>query len=81
MVLSAAEHDGLARGFQEIVLDLEGTILGVADASGDRMTVGTSPAHCDAMEIAEIGIDDRYVGHATQLHAGVSFILQRSVQP
>ena len=42
---TAAEHDGLARGFQEIVLDLEGTILGVADASGDRMSVGTSPAH------------------------------------
>ena len=78
---SAAKQDGLARGFQEIVLDLEGTILGVADASGDRMSVGASPTHCDAMEIAEIGIDDRYVGHATEAHAKVSFILRRSMQP
>src|SRR6266436_7100166 len=38
---SAAKHDGVARGFQEVVLDLEGAIMGVADASGDRMRVGT----------------------------------------
>ena len=78
---SAAEHDGLARGFQEVVLDLEGTILGLAGASGNRMRIGASPGLRDAMEIAEVGIDDCHVGHAVQVHSVVSFILRRSMQP
>src|SRR4029077_8070193 len=40
---SATEQDGLARGFQKIALNLEGAILGVAVASGDRMGVRTGP--------------------------------------
>ena len=78
---SAAEHDGLARGFQEVVLDLEGPILGVAGASGNCMRIDASPALGDAMEIAEVGIDDCYVGHAVQVYPVVSFILRRSMQP
>src|SRR5258708_22709199 len=61
---SAAEQDGLTRGFQEIPLDLEGTVLGVAVAAGDRMGVRTSPCPGDAVEIVEVGIDDRHVAHA-----------------
>src|ERR1035437_3746774 len=78
---SAAEHDGFARSLQEIVLNLEGAILRVADASANRLSVNTSPRACDAMEIAEVGVDDRYVTHAIDVHATVSFILRISMQP
>src|ERR1039458_3896077 len=57
---SAAEHDRLARGFQEVILNLERTVLGVAGASENRMSVDTRPGDRDAMEIAEIGIDNGY---------------------
>src|SRR5271169_99958 len=77
---SAAEQNSFTGGLQEIVLDQERTILGVADATGNRMSVGTHSLD-DAVEIAEIGIDDRSVGHAIQIHTVVSFILRRSMQP
>src|ERR1039458_8904763 len=79
--VSAAEHDGFAGSLQEIVLNLEGAILRVADASANRLSVNTSPRACDAMEIAEVGVDDRYVTHAIEVHATVSFILRISMQP
>src|SRR5712692_1739680 len=78
---AAAEQDALAGGFDEVVLDLEGTVLGVAVAARHRMRVDTRASECNAMEIAEVGIDDRYVGHTTQVDAVVSFILRRSMQP
>src|SRR5208282_3849739 len=40
---AAAEHDALGRGFEKVILDFEGTVLSIADASSDRMSVGTSP--------------------------------------
>src|SRR6202521_2411085 len=47
--LSTAEHDGLTRGLQEIVLDLEGARRVVAVAAGDGMRVGARAGHRDAM--------------------------------
>src|ERR1019366_3164796 len=78
---SAPEQDGFARSLQEIVLNLEGAILRVADASANRMSVGTSPRPRDAMEIAKVGVDDRCVTHAIEVHATASFILRISMQP
>src|ERR1019366_1688188 len=52
-----------------------------ADASANRMSVGTSPRPRDAMEIAKVGVDDRCVTHAIEVHATASFILRISMQP
>ena len=78
---SAAEQNGLTRSFQKVVLNQKRTILSAADASCDGVSVDTRPGNRDAVEIAEIGINDGGVGYATRANAAVSFILHVSVQP
>src|SRR5580698_7817529 len=60
---TAAKHDALAGRFQKIVLNQEGTILRVAYAPANGLRIGASAGDRYAMEIAEIRVDDRRVGH------------------
>lgn len=78
---SAAEQDLLTRGFQEVILDQVRTVLSIAESGIHSVRIGTASCARDAMEVVEIGIDDRNVGSPFHRETGAGFILRVAMQP
>jgi len=77
---TAAEDDAFSGRFQKVVYDLVGSIGNRAISSCHRLRIRALP-HGVAVEVGEIGIDDRDRRTAVQQDSTRRFIVRESVKP
>src|SRR5208282_1788966 len=78
---TAAEQDGLARGFQKVVLDLIRTILIIPGTSTHRVRFHTRAGDGRTVKVAKVGVHDGHVIRAGESDAILGLILRRPVHP
>ena len=45
------------------------------------MRLAAGPGYGNTMEVRQIGVDNRAIGHAIEIHAGRRIVLARAMQP
>ena len=78
---SAAKHDRLSRSLQEIIFNFVRAPGRTSGSPADGQRIRATASSCNAMEIAEIGIDDGDIGHSAEVNPTLRFVLRGAMHP
>ena len=58
-----------------------GPVVMEPNASRNGMRLAAGPGYGNTMEVRQIRVDNRAIGHAIEIHAGRGIVLARAMQP
>src|SRR5208337_3253033 len=77
----SSEQNVFCGSLEKVVFDFPGATRVIATSPGDRLRISAASDPCRAVEVVQVGIDNRNVGTAAQLESAAGLVLGRPVDP